>query len=354
MTSCRCILQLLVPGCGCPFDISQCEWLLDVLALRSVQHGLGLDWKSLDAMCRDWLTNRDVMTPLPFGKTDQCRENFPIVYNTFRSSLLQQYALNTLQSTFGCEIAGSYAAALFVKQQTGTLSWMPGKINVWVQAGWDFQDVLACYTDVLTSVGVLYVGEDETRNETEASQNVLFSWCIDMAADVLRASRIESELASRLGYAEMVRMDLPRRVDQDYDEYSRIVKAVGFLVANWHTPGQQTQYTIRQAKMVRVITGDKTQWYRHLKTVHILQVSARDGSSHVEPVHSQFDLSCCSVSLRFSTELRPRFSFHADSARHLLNGTMELLPCSFCSCPIDQMRRIMKYCQRGFLLVPQE
>ena len=92
MASRKSIVDLLVPGCGNPFDISQCEWMLDALSVRAVQTGLRLDWQSLDDMCRNWLAKRDVMTPLPAHRTAQRRENLPMVYNMFRSSLLQHYA----------------------------------------------------------------------------------------------------------------------------------------------------------------------------------------------------------------------------------------------------------------------
>ena len=147
MASRKCILDLLVPGCGNPFDISQCEWLLDVLPLRTVHSCLGLDWKSVDSICRKWLAIRDVMTPLPCDGTRQCRTNFPMMYNRFRSSLLQHYVLYALETTCGCAIAGSYPAARFLKRQTGYVSWVP-RDNQCVSARWPVHercsDVLRC------------------------------------------------------------------------------------------------------------------------------------------------------------------------------------------------------------------
>ena len=101
----------------------------------------------------------------------------------------------------------------------------------------------------------------------------------------------------------------------------------------------------------------KTMWYRRLKDLNVIHVTGRHSMSSPVPVHTQFDLSCCSVAMHYSLDLDVSFVFANHSKLHLINGTMALLPCSFSSSDepvLVQMRRIVKYYQRVFLLVTDD
>ena len=364
MASRKCILDLLVPGCGNPFDISQCEWLLDVLPLRTVHSCLGLDWKSVDSICRKWLAIRDVMTPLPCDGTGQCRTNFPMMYNRFRSSLLQHYVLYALETTCGCAIAGSYPAARFLKRQTGYVSWVPRDINVWVHAGRYMKDVLMCCVAVLESAGVPwtftynldYHCEQDTVGKPLPDIHLnVFASSVASCGDTDVVLTEDARQFWRLANTVITNAELFWRLV--YAELRRRKLIPNLSGCNLHTCGQQPQHKILRSHMVRVKTNERRDWYRHVLDFVIIQVSAADELQPLHPVHTQFDLSCCSVAMRLSNQLIPCFSFYSDSDRHLLNGTMALLPCSFSSSPNTvwlQLLRLSKWKHRGFRLASLE
>ena len=366
MASRSCVLDLLVPGPGCPFDIAQCEWLLDALAVRCAKTGLGLDWLSLDCICKGWLANRDVMAPLHRAlHRETSRQNFPMVYNTFRSSLLQQYALRTLQTTFGASMAGSYPAALFLKQQRGSVSWMPGDIDVWVCGSVEVQDVVKHYAATLGSIGVMcsssihadYVNRNERFVNHESSPEINAS--IDAGrreAPLLDSSDEDAEREVAVVLGKIMPTHLVDSIEPEV--HSNIQSAARFCVSNMHKFGKPRQHIIQEAIKVRVVTdveGVRVRpCFRHLKDLNIITVSGRNGLSLEVPACTQFDLSCCSVAMRLSEDMRAEFEFYHDSDRHLLSGTMALLPCSFSSSEqpmLLQLRRVVKYCLRGFRLL---
>ena len=364
MAPSRCVLEFVVPGFGNPFDICHCEWLLDASPLRAVKTGLGLDWRSLDEICRKWLDTRDVMVTL---EPKRCRENLPSVYNTFRASLLQQYALQYLQSSYHCEIAGSYPAALFLKRQTGLVSWLPGDIDVWVDGAVDLQKALDCYAIVLASAGVPctettcadYVSSNDSSSDSDMppQPDITASSSDGIATESrLALHKEDSEMCQRV-LASALEYLMPARLVSDPDQYNEIVKAVGVSAANMRSFGHPRQYIIKQAVKVQVEKKMKTRWFRHVKDLNLIHVTGRYSVSTLLPVHTQFDLSCCSIAMHLSVDLQVSFVFANNSNRHLINGTMALLPYAFSPTDdpvVSQVRRIIKYYHRGFLLVTDD
>ena len=364
MVPSRCVLEFVVPGAGHPFEICQCEWLLDACALRAVSKGLALDWASLDDMCRKWLQTNDVMDIL---HPERCRENFPTVYNTFRASLLQQYALRFLQSSCHCEIAGSYPAARFLKKHHGFVSWLPGDIDVWIDGAVDFQKALDLYANVLASIGVPcaeascadYVSGDERTSDSDMSPDMELTPSLSDGTTTEPRLMLHSETSEtrQRVFSAALEYLIPARLVSDPDQYNEIVKAVGLSAANMKSFGKPRQYVIKRTVIVKVEQNMTRKWYRRLKDLNFIHVTGTDSVSTPVAVHTQFDLSCCSVGMHLSFDLRVSFMFANQSNLHLINGTMTLLPWSFSSSGepvIAQIRRIMKYYQRGFVLVTED
>ena len=94
-----------------------------------------------------------------------------------------------------------------------------------------------------------------------------------------------------------------------------------------------------------------------MKDLNLIHVTGRYSMSTPVPVHTQFDLSCCSTAMHLSSDLEVSFVFANHSNRHLINGTMALLPYAFSPSDdpvVSQVRRIIKYYHRGFLLVTED
>lgn len=338
MASPGCVLNLLVPGPGCPFDIAQCEWLLDALAVRCAKKGLRLDWLCLDCICKGWLANRDVMAPLHRAlHRETSRQNFPLVYNTFRSSLLQHYALRTLQTTFGASMAGSYPAALFLKQPRGSVSRMPGDIDVWVCGSVDVRDVVEHYAATLGSIGVMccssihadYVNRNELFVNHESSPEIDAS--IDAGrcgAPLLDSSDEDAEREVAVALGKIMPTHLVDSIEPGV--HSNIQSAARFCVSNMHKFGKPRQHIIQEAIKVRVVTDVEgvriRPCFRHLKDLNIIMVSKRNGLSLEVPACTEFDLSCCSVAMSLSEDMRAEFEFYHDSDCHLLSGNYGTAP----------------------------
>ena len=155
------------------FPVGQCQWLMHCPDLRAVSKSVGLDWRSLGEVCSRWLQQQEVKHSQFLPYRVEKREEFPFIYNQFRASFLQRYALRALQQQHQAVIAGSYPVALYVQKQHLPMNWSPGDIDAWIHS--DIYGCMTTYNRILHSEGVQLcppiAGADDYPNQNESASD---------------------------------------------------------------------------------------------------------------------------------------------------------------------------------------
>ena len=351
------LMQLVLPNAA--FDATQCEWLLDCMELRSVCKSAQLDWQNLGHICLQWLQTNDVMgSILSLLK----REDFPLVYNAFRASLVQRYALRAAQKEHDAIIAGSYPAALFLqKEKRSPKTWCPGDIDVWIPHTLPLQAITQQYMDILQRVGVAFQDLSNEANEYPSDSDTSsddFSIDTSSHAGVPALRHIRKEHLTMQQLQQTIPEVLSKRVFEGVsaDFYNDLLKAVARSGADLHLLGHRRAYDIQECAKIRVngqAEGAKS-WWVHIKDFNVIKVNVRTLEWSAAAICSSFDLSCCCVAMHVDAHLAATYSFYQGSRGNLQDNCMTLLPCSFSTLQLPvttQLHRIKKYALRGFHLI---
>ena len=160
------------------------------------------------------------------------------------------------------------------------------------------KDVLKCYAHVLASAGVPWVFKHDLdynrlhqmRTEKKPMPDIRFG---DFASTVSSSDDMDvvmpedAELFWRFAVSAISNARLFWRLV--YKECCRRNLIPSLSGCNLHNLGQETQYKVLHAHMVRVKVAGNRKWYRHVKDLVVMNITPRHTTRLHDPLHAQFD-----------------------------------------------------------------
>lgn len=333
--------SIFVPGSV--FNTAQCEWLMHYMPLRITCKALHLSWQELGMIYLRWLQREGWFDA---SYTLRGPQDLPVMYHAYKASMLQRCALRAALHFCDGIVAGSYPAAMYMKQQGMDMQWRPSDIDVWVHTDIHFDRLIHIYVHMLKRAGVhIKICHNTTQDYPSDSETV-----------PCKMPRKQYDYHRKPPTAqECAEMILNLRATDETLVSAEVAEMLRSCEASLSHCGQPRRYDIHDVIRIRVDRNHyhARRWWSLFKDLNIIQVSLRNGHWTSETICRDFDLSCCSIAMNIEADLTASYHCHCGAETDLRARQMILLPCSFSNLyrpEMVQLARLEKYIQRDFRL----
>ena len=277
----------------------------------------------------EWLQRNDIVVCYQLSTS--------VLHEVCRASIIQRYFLHRASALEGgSAIAGGFPAACF-SQRSFRNGWQPGDIDVFVSSedaylGVErlFADTLGSAFDAETSLHEFawYHGEDDGKSASLSLPHSIGRW-VSGYAEFLCDRRFPTEV--EIGWVRELAQTaahLPMHVGRQ--EY-KVVKT--------------SRLKLRCAISTRAVPAP-------VRDINVIWVKVPPGLLQRRPLASiiceSFDMIQCMVSLAVQPDLSFVFTEHCGAFSAIRERRLILNQAAFGSSVCVQMKRILKYVQRGF------